>query len=95
VLGLRSGQRVPRHGDDLLGVGELDGRVVGGDGPHVTDGTFNRGQGIAGAKPADDDVADRPIYGPGIATAVPVIGGELGLPQDCPVVIAADSRRDY
>jgi hypothetical protein len=30
VLGLRSGQRVPRHGDDLLGVGELDGRVVGG-----------------------------------------------------------------
>ena len=32
MLGLRGGQAVAGHDDDLLRVGELDGRVVGGDG---------------------------------------------------------------
>jgi hypothetical protein len=64
VLGLRGGQSVAGHDDDLAGVGELDRGVVGRHGPHprFARSAGARGGGVTGAVATGDDVRDRTVH---------------------------------
>ena len=72
VLRLGHGEAVAGHDDDLLGVGQLDRRVVEADLAHgaaCAASAGRAGSGVAATEAADHDVRDRPVHG---------VGHELG-----------------
>ena len=64
VLRLGHGEAVAGHDDDVLGVGQLDGRIVDADLAHRAAGRGRVGLGaLRAAEAADHDVHERAVHG--------------------------------